>query len=268
MPVAKRKLSCGKSARVGIIMLNSPNLPAYAHYATLVNYMYAAKHGYGFMVMRCPDPQDVGKDWAWDGQLEYKFVWSKGRMLAHALDLFDVVLFLDSDAVVWDDSVTVESKVGRLMGPQTCLVMAEDCKNSSWCYNQDKVNAGVILARRSPRMAEIIDAWMDPDASCPEFKYEHPREQACIDILRKKRFGDFIRKVPVEEMNGADGTWVRHYMGTSGPHRERLIRAHLDAVLAELPPPESPSGSARAWTVAALLALSLVWALLRLRARA
>lgn len=223
--------ACSSKSRIGILMLNSPNIDRYAHYATLVNYMYAAKHGYGFLVTRCPDARDIGKDWAWDYNYEYLFVWSKARMLAHALRLFDIVLFIDSDAMVWDFETTIESKVAKLMGPKTCLVMAEDCMNSTMCFNVDKVNAGVILARRSPKTFEILEHWMQPDRDCAAWKYTHPREQECVDILRKKHYKDFIRKVGVQEMNGWDGTWIRHFMTMSANYRETVIRQHLDRVL-------------------------------------
>lgn len=225
------KLTCN-GPRIAILMMNSPNIPNYAHHAALINYMYAAKHGYGFTVTRCPDPQDMGKDWAWDGSNEYLYVWSKARMIAHAMLTFDIVLYIDSDAFVWDANVTVESKVRDLMSdPQTCMVMAQDCKSTSHCYNKDKVNAGVILARKSTKTLEILERWMDPDTECPEWKYKHTREQACIDIMRTKSYSDHIRMVPVAEMNGTDGTWIRHFMATPTAARDRIISNHLRLVL-------------------------------------
>lgn len=233
---------CASSSRIGILMLNSPNIGRYAHYATLVNYMYAARHGYGFMVTRCPHPRDMDKDWAWDYKNEYLYVWSKARMLAHALQVFDIVLFLDSDAVVWDFDVTIESKVAKLMGDGACIVMAQDCFSSWVCEGADRVNAGVILARRSPRTSQILEHWMDPDRDCAEWKYKHTREQMCIDILRTKYYPDSIRKVPVEEMNGTDGGWIRHLMQHSGDTRERVIRERLARVLGDYRPgPWAPS---------------------------
>lgn len=262
--MAPKEDKCASAARIGIIMLNSPNIPTYAHHAALINYMYAAKHGYGFMVMTCPDVRDMKKDWMWDGTNEYLFVWSKARMLAQALTLFDIVLFIDSDAVVWDPSITIESKVRQLMSsPKTCLVMAEDCKNSWTCYDADRVNTGVILARRSPKTSEILERWMDPDKDCADWKYKHPREQMCIDILRSKHYGEFIRKVSVQKMNGWDGTWIRHYMASSKTERQRLIGQHLEALLRTgLPPPPS-----FAWAVVVALALAGLAALAVVMAR-
>lgn len=227
-PPPERLDTCSSQARIGILMMNSPNIAQYAHRTALLNYMYAARHGYGFLVTRCPDVQDMGKDWAWDGNNEYLFVWSKARMLAHALRIFDIVLFIDSDAFVWDTAVTIESKVRELMDDDTCLVMADDCKSRSFCYNKDKVNAGVVLARRSPKTFEILDRWMNPVEECADWLYTHPREQACIDVLRQKSYPKEIRKVPVETMNGSDGTWIRHYMAAPTAQRDAVTSARLE----------------------------------------
>lgn len=228
--------SCSATGpRVGILMMNSPNIPRYAHLATLLNYMYAARHGYGFLVARCPDPQDMGKDWAWDGKNEYLFVWSKGRWLEHALRLFDVVLFLDSDAIVWDFDVRVEDKVKALMpDPDTVMVMGADCVREGSCSWTDKGNAGVVLARRGPATTDIMRRWMQPDPDCAEWKYKHTREQMCIDILRTKYFSKHIRVVPHKELNGVDGTWIRHYMAHSTAQRDGIIGEQLTRRLREL----------------------------------
>ena len=265
--MAPKADTCASAARIGILMMNSPNIPTYAHHAALVNYMYAAKHGYGFLVMTCPDVRDMKKDWMWDGANEYLFVWSKARMLAHALTLFDIVLYIDSDAVVWDANVTIESKVRQLMSsPKTCLVMAEDCKSSWMCYDADRVNAGVMLVRRSAKTTEILERWMDPGKECAEWKDRHPREQMCIDILRANHYGAHIRKVSVEAMNGSDGTWIKHYMGSSRTHRDRVIGQHLESVLRTGMAP-APCIPPFAWAVLVALAMTGLAVLARRRRR-
>ena len=50
--------------RIAILMLNSPNIPNYAHFATMNNYMYAAKHGDDFIVERLQ--QNVEESWSWE----------------------------------------------------------------------------------------------------------------------------------------------------------------------------------------------------------
>lgn len=160
----------------------------------------------------------------------------QARMLEHALRLFDIVLFLDSDAVVWDTSITVEHMVQKHMGDsQTAFAMTQDCVNATWCWDEDKVNAGVILARRSPMTSRILTHWMNPDLDkdCREFKYKHPREQQCLNYLLNKHYNHAIRRVHVNEMNGTNGTWIRHFMGSTSELRNEamagLLRERLTA---------------------------------------
>lgn len=151
-------------------------------------------------------------------------------MLQHALALFDVVLFLDSDAVVWNTSITVESMVQKLMGDsQAAFAMTQDCVNATWCWDENKVNAGVILARRSPVTSRILAHWMNPDLEeeCRQFKYQHPREQQCLNHLMSKYYQHAIRRVPVNEMNGINGTWVRHFMGSTTELRNDVMMGLL-----------------------------------------
>lgn len=229
--------------RIGILMMSSPNIAAYAHQAALVNYMYASKHGYGFLVVRCPDATEMDADWAYDPHNEYVFVWSKARMLAHALRLFDVVLFIDSDAYVWDQSITVERKVEELMGPEgngVCFAFAEDCYETGRCSGGGggpggSINAGVVLVRRSPMTSRILEHWNDPSRDCEEWKYTHPREQKCMDILRASYYSEHIRRVPVKEMNGLDGTWIKHLMATSDDDREIHLRDQVARHIRSIP---------------------------------
>lgn len=222
-----------RAPRIGILMLNSPNIPRYAHLAAMINYAYAARHGYGFMVARCPDRRDAGKPWAWNPAQEYTLVWSKPRMLAAALRQWDVVMFVDSDAAVWDFDVKIEDRAAELFADsRACIVMAQDCGDASVCGKPDKLNAGVILARRTPEVHAVLEHWGDPDRDCAKWKYAFPYEQECANILRAKHYGDFIRKVDVEKLNGADGRWVRHFMATSAAVRTAEMRRRLREVLA------------------------------------
>ena len=64
-----------------ILILNSPNILEYAHTATIINKLYANKYNYDFIVERCPLKEDLNKDYMWDGENEYKFVWSKPSLI-------------------------------------------------------------------------------------------------------------------------------------------------------------------------------------------
>lgn len=219
-------MSCNKN-QVCVLMMNSPSIPEYGNFAAMVNYMYAAKHGYSFIVQKCPRTEDLGKEWMWDENNQYVFVWSKPVMFARYLEHFEYVFYIDSDAVFWDFEKPIEDMIKKFEeDPELCMVMAEDCSSSQKCYDKENVNAGVMLLKRSPTTSALLKEWIDAaeTAECADWKTVHPREQQCLNILRQNRYSKQILKLPTSEMNGNDGKWVRHYMATEKDFRNDTLR--------------------------------------------
>ncbi len=228
MQEGKRK-SC-KDTRVAILMINSPNIANYAHHAAVVNYMYASKHGYAFLVERCPSK---GSGFELPDTNEYLMVWTKPHLVKKHLPHYDYVLYIDSDAIVVDREKTIEDLAASHMqdGP-VCMVAGRDCLSSSiesCTGHEGELNAGVILFKNDPRTMDILDAWIDArlNADCFKWRDEFPYEQACINHLRNKRFQREIKVVPTEEMNGVDGRWIVHYMAQTQEIRESAMVAEL-----------------------------------------
>lgn len=225
--------SC-KGLNICILMLNSPNIAEYAHLASMVNYIYASKHGYNFFVHRCPRPNDLSKDWMWDmknEKNEYLLVWSKPTIVRQYLKYFDYVMFIDSDAVFIDHNKTIEDFINQYMTPDVHVLWSEDCLDKNYCYDKNTGNAGVMLFRNSQKTMEILDAWYSAPENglCKEWKYNHPREQKCLNILTKV-YPSEIRLLNYNAMNGKDGDWVRHYMGTPRDERVNNIKEMLCAL--------------------------------------
>jgi hypothetical protein len=210
------------------LMLNSPNIPDYADLAAVINYMYASKHGYNFVVHKCPRESDIKKDWMWDGKNEYLLVWSKPTIVKQYLQYFDYVLFIDSDAMVDDHNQTVESFVQQHMrDPNTLLLWAEDCLDKSYCWSPNTGNTGVMIFKRDPKTFELLDAWhKSPDTElCSAFKYEHPREQKCLqELMTQSIYKQNIKMLPYDTMNGKDGKWIKHFMGTTRDERTAALK--------------------------------------------
>lgn len=216
--------------RVCVLMVNSPNIHMYAHHAAMVNYMYATHHGYDFVVVRCPRREDMMYDWMWDDLNEYVLVWSKAPLVRRYLPLYDYLLFIDSDAVVIDMEKSVHAFMAEHGVPESAsLVVSQDCINSkqSDCHTKQHPNTGVMLFRNNDTTLQLLDEWMAAplDGTCAEFTHVHTREQACLEVLRKRdpRWTQAIHVLPVSAMNGTDGNFVRHYMGTSPEERHLLL---------------------------------------------
>mgnify|MGYP000176724305 CR=1 FL=1 len=73
------KLQKNGITRIAIIMLNSPNISSYAHFASLNNYLYTINKGYDFIVERLP--LDIKNDWTYDPNNEYVWVWYKAELI-------------------------------------------------------------------------------------------------------------------------------------------------------------------------------------------
>lgn len=224
-------------------MINSPNIANYAHKAAVVNYMYASKHGYAFLVERCPSK---GSGFELPDTNEYLMVWTKPHLVKKHLPHYDYLLYIDSDAIVVDREKTIEELAAAHMAGPVCMVAGRDCLSSSidsCSGHEGELNAGVILFKNDPRTMDILDAWIDArlNKDCLKWRDEFPYEQACINHLRNDRFQREIKVLPTQEMNGVDGTWIMHYMAQTEATRDAAMVAELRKLFESLtsPPPSS-----------------------------
>ena len=231
----KNKISCLEGPRIAILMMNSPNIPKYAYYSTLINYTYATRYGYAFLVQRCPWEENLAtKDWYWgDGSSEYLFVWSKASVIKKFLHLYDYIVFLDSDAFVYDQSIPIESLIKKTFdqNPSLSLVTQEDCKNQDSCYNIQGINTGILIFKNCSTSFELLDEWMIQETkACKDFLYRHPREQQCLNIIKRQQ--EWIQSAvfiyPIEEIGGSDSSWIRHMMSKSSEYREKQCLDQLE----------------------------------------
>lgn len=220
-------MSCNNK-RVGILMMNTPNVSKYAHIATFINYKYCSKHGYAFIVERCPSKRDMNKNWMWDNKNEYLIVWSKPVMIKRHLSNYDYLLVIDSDAVFLDQEKKVESFVNSYIDDKICMITGQDCLKEGHCFDASHLNAGVILVINKKKTFEILDRWIaGADKECVDWKYQHPREQMCLQILKDLDFQQEIKIISHKEINGLDGLWIRHYMTMTSEQRLSLMDKHF-----------------------------------------
>lgn len=243
-------MSTCKGLRIAILMINSPNIPQYAHKAALINYLYASKHGYAFIVERCPLKDSTFQV---PESYEYLMVWAKPYLLKKHLPDYDYVLYIDSDAIVINQTQRVQELIQAHVDTDdnVCVVAARDCFNEDklTCSGpKDQFNAGVLLFKNDRRTMTILDAWIDArlNKDCYRWRDEFPYEQACINHLRTKSFSKEIKVIPHLEMNGYDGVWIRHYMSRTNEERDKAFMDELNKLLEPMlttttPPPPPPS---------------------------
>ncbi len=220
---------------IGILILNSPNIGNYAHSATLINYLYSIKYNYDLIVERCPLKEDLNKKYIWDGENEYLFVWSKPSLIKKHLVKYDYLFFIDSDAIITNHNNNIEYFIDKHFINDTCLVLSNDCITKYYCYNENKLNTGVIIVKNTNKTFEILDKWIEaPNTDlCQEWKFNHPREQECLYILKNKLYNNEIKIIDNYNLNGIDGDWIKHYMGIDKNKRTNIINLYLKKFIIE-----------------------------------
>ena len=143
----KNKISCVDGPRIAILMMNSPNIPKYAYYSTLIK--YATRYGYAFLVKMCP----------WEENM------SKASVIKKFLHLYDYIVYLDSDAFVYDQSIPIEFLIKNTFdkNPSLSLVTQEDSDDQHTCYNKGSMNAGILIFKNCSTSFELLEEWMNQE---------------------------------------------------------------------------------------------------------
>ena len=220
-----------------ILILNSPNIGEYAHTATIINKLYANKYNYDFIVERCPLKEDLNKDYMWDGENEYMFVWSKPSLIKKHLKNYDYLFFIDSDAIFVDHEKTIDSFIDKNFTNNTCLLLGTDCITKNSCSINylrnffNVLNAGVIIVKNTDKTFEILDRWIQAPKNglCQVFQHNYQREQGCLNVI--KFFYNEIKIVDFYKLNGIDGSWIKHYMGITYKTRCKILNLYLQKFL-------------------------------------
>jgi hypothetical protein len=214
--------------RICIIMLSSPNIPNYAHFAAINNYLYSTKHHYDFIVER--QPRDTTNDWTWNPKKQSSISWYKAELLKKHLHNYDYILFIDSDAIFNDFDYTIENELVPLTQNKTCIIFQEDTWESTYPATQNLICTGLVFVKKCPEAFAILNEWAQAPYTnplCIPMRYTHPREQECIMYLMNtnKDIQKHILIYPASKaMFGQyDSKWIIHMGGTNDYNRTELI---------------------------------------------
>jgi hypothetical protein len=224
--------------RIAIIMLNSPNISSYAHFAALNNYLYTIDKGYDFIVERLP--QDIKNDWTYDPNNEYVWVWYKAELIKKHLKNYNYVLYIDSDAFINDGKYKIEDVLLPMLdNEEKVIIFQEDVWNSTIPidYEPNKICTGLVFVKNCQKAFDILDLWIKApyiDEKCYKFRYNHPREQGCIQYLRDKDDYDIKKNIVIFPaklgfFGQYDSKWIIHMGGTNKKNRIELISSHHKA---------------------------------------
>lgn len=241
------------------------------------NFLYAQHHGYRFVFYNfsgtgCRHPnfeeekRNLPMTWCKLAVLEDAFF---GTRHEHHCQL---LLLLDSDAVISDFSVRLESFAQKYSQGRTVTIAHLDNSTMSlpdnilwqvhgvqrshpWMFFSQPgggnfLNAGVILFQRGDgeQLRTILKVWWNSASMTPpELEPGRPRpcwgnclrnwphEQAVFEIFVWPKFRDavtYARLVPLDLMNGFSGKFVRHLWGLVKDRRAEVMTHTLAAAAA------------------------------------
>ena len=168
-----------------ILMYCTQNLlDKWGRYVVEINKKYAEKHGYDFEVIGVPYDEKVTHAW---------------QKIPAMLDLirrnYDFVMYIDSDAIFYDQSIKIEEILKKYKGD---IIVCSDEKNSDGKY---KVNGGAVIARNTTNAQSILKKWWDLRYEYKEFAFE---QWALSDMVENKIEGvdaSTISVAPETEFN-------------------------------------------------------------------
>lgn len=202
-----RMKKTGMQSRVLVLMFNTPDVQDYASISAQINQRYAERHGYEF-THHVYDDFECGPHW------------QKIRVAIDALDDYDYVFWIDSDAAVYRQHKPLP------LDFEKDVIFSSDRGNG-----QSIANSGVFLVRSSEASRHILERWYDL-RSDSRFQ-SHPFDQLALDSLLVER-PDCVEVRPTEEINSLyknvmlgqfHQNFVVHLMATTRQYRiEQLAR--------------------------------------------
>jgi hypothetical protein len=226
--------------RIAIVMLNSVNIPKYAHLATINNYIYSAKNGYDFIIEK--QPLNIKDKWSWDEKNEYVLVWYKPEFVKRHLKNYHYILFVDSDAYFINNNFKIEDTLIPLLKDQTCILFQEDVWRSDFPESANvrigEICSGLMFIKNCEESFRVLETWINSpyiDPKCEKYVYEHAREQDAIITLRNyyPKFKEYINVVSAKLaiFGQYDSKWIIHLGGINKEIRTNMITNALKTQL-------------------------------------
>ena len=225
---------CSNSgSRIAIVTMATPGAYEATRYAAMINSMWAHRHGYDFYMETCvPNTQHSH---TWDPEEQHRVNWAKPLVVLKHLKTHHFVLYLDADAYIVDQSMTVEEFVNVNMDDDKLLLLPKNCLGSH-CWDDIPgvmgINTGAIIARHSQATFDLLEEWAGAwNTLCKEYAYTHPREQACIELIYHEGKQDVIQvfeRTPL--FFDVHSSWIHHEMAKDINKQDLTNRIHAHLV--------------------------------------
>jgi lipopolysaccharide biosynthesis glycosyltransferase len=208
-PGAAEAFSCyNPGKKIAIVSLYTPEISSYAVQSEKNIRAYCEEAGYTFYVYRDSlDPSSHGN-------------WSKAKALLNHHDDHEVLIWMDSDTLIFNPSKRFEDILERC-APVKKVIACEDIgANNTSLPKGSMFNSGVVIFRCHPSTKNLLQEWWD-------FRLDHDTsslyasggdQEVLINLLKQKDGFGFNRKVfPMNTFNTEprfvdEDTFIIHFM--------------------------------------------------------
>lgn len=196
--------------------------------------MIALIHGYDYRLIQAPDYPDRHGTWV------------KVPFVREALKSYEIVVFLDNDAIFRHQQLPLEWVMSYWnITKDSLIAMAGDPDSE---HNQDQFgrvlqNTGFLVAQQSERTQEMFADWEDcptgklkKHAECVRWAYDWAHEQAAFGNYIRYDYdrADDIRWIEYMDANGPDGWFVKHDWFKKNAPIDSLYEKYSDDFISQL----------------------------------
>ena len=214
--IPKDKYSCyNPNQKIGIVSLYTSEIAQYAIESENSIKEYAIKQGYTFHVYReSIDTKNYPS-------------WSKPRALLNHIDEHEVLIWMDSDTLIFNPDKNFEDILDRCV-PMKKIIACEDIgSNNKDMPTGSLLNSGIVIFRSHTYTKNLIKRWLNFAGDKSSLFSSGGDQEVLCEILKNSDSFGFNRKIfPMNKFNTDprfldEDSFVVHFMGYG--HTLKLI---------------------------------------------
>jgi len=209
--IPKEKYTCyNPGKKIGIVSLYTPEISEYAIESEISIRDYAFKQGYTFHVYRDKLDQDSHPNW------------SKPQALLNHFDDHDVIIWMDSDTIIFDTNQKFENILSECV-PIKKVIATEDIGSSL-------LNTGVLIFRNHKYTKNLIKKWLNFKGDKSGLYSSGGDQEVFCDILKSSdNFGNnrkifLMSKFNTDPRFVVSDTFIMHFMAYGNALKSVFMR--------------------------------------------
>lgn len=217
--IPKEKYTCyNPGKKIGIVSLYTPEISDYAIESEISIRDYAFKQGYTFHVYRDKLDKDSHPNW------------SKPQALLNHFDDHEVVVWMDSDTIIFNTNQKFENILSECV-PIKKIIACEDLgANNRILPKGSLLNSGIIMFRNHKYTKNLIKRWLNFTGDKSSlYSSGGDQEIFCNILKRSDSKGNNIKIFPMNKFNTDprfvnNDTFIVHFMAYGNSLKSVFMR--------------------------------------------